>query len=153
MEKCMDINVVFRIIILISAVIIGVIRVYFQPKISRDASKFRFQEGPVSLIFGGMAAIVNTVFGAECIFFPGAFAFAYAVPCPEIVRWIGVGILVAGIVVLGTAHYHLGLSFSSFVGSKEEHRLVQSGPYRRIRHPIHPAYLLSCIGGGLAAGN
>jgi protein-S-isoprenylcysteine O-methyltransferase Ste14 len=61
--------------------------------------------------------------------------------------------LVAGITVLGTAHYHLGLSFSSFVGSKEDHRLVQSGPYRYVRHPIYLAYLLSYFGGGLAAGN
>ncbi|MBN2085744.1 MAG: isoprenylcysteine carboxylmethyltransferase family protein [Anaerolineales bacterium] len=149
----MNTDSIFRLILILSVVFIGVIRAYFQTKISRDSSKFTFRENAVSLAFGGTAAIINLVFGAEYIFFPGAFAFAYALPFPMIVRWGGVVLLAAGIVVLGTAHYHLGLSFSSFVGSKERHALVQSGPYRLIRHPIYLAYLLLYLGGGLTAGN
>jgi protein-S-isoprenylcysteine O-methyltransferase Ste14 len=153
MEKCMNTDAVFRIGILFSGVVIGVIRVYFHLKISRDTSKFSFQEGAVSLAFGGTAAIVNIVFGVEYIFSPGTFGFAYALPFPEIIRWIGMAMPALGIIVLGTAHYHLNLSFSSFVGSKEGHKLVQSGPYRLVRHPIYLAYLLAYLGGGLVAGN
>ena len=149
----MNTNSVFRLVLLVAFLAMTVIRAYYQSKISRDTSKFNFQEDAVSLIFGGTAAIVTIVFGAEYLFFPGAFAFAYALPFAEIVRWTGVTLLVAGIVVLGTAHYHLGLSFSSFVGSKDKHKLVQSGPYRTVRHPIYLAYLLSYLGGGLAAAN
>jgi protein-S-isoprenylcysteine O-methyltransferase Ste14 len=39
------------------------------------------------------------------------------------------------------------------VVTKEEQALVQSGPYRRIRHPVYTAYLASYLGGGLLAGN
>jgi protein-S-isoprenylcysteine O-methyltransferase Ste14 len=152
-EEAMKSDSIFRFILIITVLALAAIRGYFQSKISRDTSKFHFQEDAASLIFGGPAAIVNIVFGAEYIFFPGAFAFAYALPFPEVVRWIGAAMLAAGIVVLGTAHYHLGLSFSSFVGSKNDHRLVQSGPYRLIRHPIYLAYLLMYLGGGLAAAN
>src|SRR4030042_6455776 len=149
----MTTNSVFRFILFVSVVIMMIVRVYFQSKISRDTSKFTFKENTVSLVFGGFAAIVNLVFGAEYLFFPGTFAFAYALPVPEIARWIGVVLLAAGIVILGAAHYHLGLSFSSFVGSKDKHTLVKSGPYRVIRHPIYLAYLLSYLGGGLVAAN
>jgi protein-S-isoprenylcysteine O-methyltransferase Ste14 len=152
-EEAMKSDSIFRFILIVAVLALAAIRGYFQSKISRDTSKFHFQEDAASLIFGGTAAIVNIVFGAEYIFFPGAFAFAYALPFPEVVRWIGAAMLAAGIVVLGTAHYHLGLSFSSFVGSKDRHTLVQTGPYRWIRHPIYLAYLLSYLGGGLAAGN
>ncbi len=149
----MNADSVFRLIFLAAFLVMTIIRVYYQSKISRDTARFNFKEGAVSLIFGGTAAIVTIVFGAEYLIFPGAFAFAYALPFPEIVRWIGVVMLVIGLVVLGTAHYHLGLSFSSFVGSKDKHTLVQSGPYRRIRHPIYLAFILSYLGGGLVAGN
>jgi protein-S-isoprenylcysteine O-methyltransferase Ste14 len=149
----MNIETIFRLILLASAILIGAVRVYYQSKISRDATKFAFQEGPVTLIFGSIAALVNIVFGAEYVFSPGTFAFAYTLHFPGVLRWIGVGMLILGIAVLGTAHYHLGLSFSSFVGSKDRHTLVQSGPYRLVRHPIYAAYLLMYLGGGLAAGN
>jgi protein-S-isoprenylcysteine O-methyltransferase Ste14 len=149
----MNSDLMFRMIVLVSVVAIGVIRVYAQSKIRRDEKRFTFRESAVSLAFGVIAAVSNLVFGAEYLFFPGTFAFAYALPFPDAVRWTGAAMLALGIVVLGTAHYHLSLSFSSFVGSKEGHRLVQSGPYRLVRHPIYLAYLLLYLGGGLAAGN
>ncbi|MBN1437948.1 MAG: isoprenylcysteine carboxylmethyltransferase family protein [Anaerolineales bacterium] len=149
----MDQETVFRGILLLSVVVIGAVRIYYQSKISRDTGKFHFREGPVTLALAGTAALVNIVFGAEYVFFPGTFAFAYALRFPAAVRWTGAAMLVLGIAVLWLAHHHLGLSFSSFVGSKELHALVQSGPYRIIRHPIYTAYLLMYLGGGLAAGN
>jgi protein-S-isoprenylcysteine O-methyltransferase Ste14 len=51
------------------------------------------------------------------------------------------------------ALYHLGKSFHSLVVVKEDHVLVETGPYRWIRHPIYTAYLLSYPGGGLLASN
>jgi protein-S-isoprenylcysteine O-methyltransferase Ste14 len=152
-QEYMNTDMIFRILILASVVFIGVIRIYYQSKISRDAAKFDFRERAASLIFATAAAAITFVFGAAYLFFPGTFGFAYAVPFPAAVRWAGVALLALGIVVLGTAHYHLSLSFSSFVGSKEGHKLAQSGPYRLVRHPIYLAYLLLCLGGGLAAGN
>ncbi|MFN2299869.1 MAG: isoprenylcysteine carboxylmethyltransferase family protein [Anaerolineales bacterium] len=149
----MQIETVFRIIIFLAFLAMAAIRIYFQSKIRRDTARFQARENAVSLIFGGIAAIVTIVFGAEYLLAPGTFAFAYALPFALVVRWIGVAMLALGITVLGTAHYHLSLSFSSFVGVKEGHQLVESGPYRRIRHPIYLAYLLNYLGGGLVAGN
>jgi protein-S-isoprenylcysteine O-methyltransferase Ste14 len=110
-------------------------------------------KAPSRTVLVGTAALVSLVSGAEYVFFPGTFAFAYALRFPEAVRWIGAAVLISGTAILWLAHHHLGLSFSSFVGSKERHTLVQSGPYRFVRHPIDTAYLMLSLGGGLAAGN
>ena len=149
----MTADAIFRLILIIAFICMMAIRVYYQSKTVREQSHFHFREGALSLLFGSIAALTAIVFGAEYIFFPGTFAFAYTVPFPEAVRWLGVAVLAVGIGVLGAAHHHLGLSFSSFVGDKDNHLLVQSGPYRRIRHPIYLAYILSYLGGGLVAGN
>ena len=61
--------------------------------------------------------------------------------------------LAGGIALLGSSHHHLGKSFHSLVVSKENQVLVESGPYRWIRHPIYTAYLMDYLGGGLLAGN
>ena len=61
--------------------------------------------------------------------------------------------MAAGIALLGFSHHHLGRSFHSLVVSKENQVLVETGPYRWIRHPIYAAYLMNYLGGGLLAGN
>ena len=130
-----------------------VIRIYFQSKVLRDQRKIDFQEGPLSLAAGSVAALVTIVFGAEYIFSPGTFDFAYLIPFPIWLRWTGTVMLAAGIILLAFAHHHLGRSFHSLIMTKQDQAFVDSGPYRWIRHPIYTAYLMNYIGGGLLAGN
>jgi len=129
------------------------IRIYFQSKVLHDKREIDIQENKLSLVAGSIAALSTLVFGAEYIFFQGTFKFAYLLDFPDWLRWLGVIILGAGITLLGLAHYHLGNSFNSLVVSKEDHQLVTSGPYRRIRHPIYTAYLMNYVAGGLLASN
>jgi len=143
----------FRILFCLDALGMSAVRGYYQSKILRGASPFHFREDALSLAAGVLAALTTIVFGVEYIFFPGAFAFAYALPYPLALRWLGVTALAVGITVLWAAHHHLGRSFSSFVGVRDGHVLVESGPYRWIRHPIYLAFLLSYLGGGLVADN
>jgi protein-S-isoprenylcysteine O-methyltransferase Ste14 len=129
------------------------IRIYFQSKVLREQRKIDYQEGPLSLAAGSVAALVTIVFGAEYIFSPGTFAFAYLIPFPIWLRWIGAVMLATGIILLASAHAHLGRSFHSLIVTKQDQAFVDSGPYRWIRHPIYTAYLLNYVGGGLLAGN
>ena len=48
------------------------------------------------------------------------------------------------------ARRHLGANWSAAVTLKQEHTLVQSGPYRRLRHPIYTGLLLAIAGSALA---
>ena len=83
----------------------------------------------------------------------GTFEFAYLIEYPTWLRWLGVIMLTFGISLLWVAHLHLGKSFHSLVVLKEEQKLVKSGPYKWIRHPIYTAYFLYYIRGGLLAAN
>jgi protein-S-isoprenylcysteine O-methyltransferase Ste14 len=129
------------------------IRIYFQSRVLHQSRQMDIQENKLSLISGGLAALVTLTFGAEYIFFQGSFDFAYLVDYPEWLRWLGVISLAGGISLLGWAHYHLDQSFHSLVVSKEEHQLVRSGPYQWVRHPIYTAYLINYVAGGLIASN
>jgi protein-S-isoprenylcysteine O-methyltransferase Ste14 len=129
------------------------IRFYYQSKILRDKREIEIREGSFSLIAGGVAALTSIVFGAAYIFFPGFFSFAYIMHYPDWIRWIGGFALAAGILLPGFAHHHLGKSFHSLVVSKENQVLVETGPYRWIRHPIYTAYLMNYVGGGLLSSN
>jgi protein-S-isoprenylcysteine O-methyltransferase Ste14 len=119
----------------------------------RDKRRIEIREGSLSLIAGSIAALTSIVFGAEYLFSPGLFSFAYVLHYPDWLRSFGALLLAVGIALLGFSHHHLGGSFHSLVVSKENQVLVETGPYRWIRHPIYTAYLMNYVGGGLLAGN
>jgi protein-S-isoprenylcysteine O-methyltransferase Ste14 len=50
------------------------------------------------------------------------------------------------------ARWHLGGNWSGWVTLKEEHSLIQSGPYRYVRHPIYTGILLAFVGSAIAIG-
>jgi protein-S-isoprenylcysteine O-methyltransferase Ste14 len=149
----MNSETIFRILFILSFIFMTGIRVYYQSKIMHNNAKIEIKENCPSLIAGSIAALTTIVFGAEYIFSPGVFSFAYVLPYPDWLRWIGAFSLAGGILILGLSHYHLGKNFHSLVVSKENQELVETGPYRWIRHPIYTAYLLSYLGGGLLSGN
>jgi protein-S-isoprenylcysteine O-methyltransferase Ste14 len=57
--------------------------------------------------------------------------------------WIGLAITI-------WARYHLGRFWSGTVALREDHQLIRSGPYARIRHPIYTGILMMWAGSILA---
>ena len=58
----------------------------------------------------------------------------------------GLGLVALGIVLFVWARRALGKSYSGHVSVKTGQALVQSGPYRLIRHPAYAGYLLMALG-------
>jgi len=67
-------------------------------------------------------------------------------PAGLIVMWIGLAIRIWAVVVLGSA-------FRTTVEVDADHKLVERGPYRLVRHPSYTGILLIAVGYGLTLGN
>lgn len=143
----------FRVLFILAAIALMAIRLYYPSKTFRDKKKVELREGRVSLITASIAALTAIVFGLEYIFSPGYFWFAYLLDYPVWLRWVGALLLGGGATLLTISHHHLDKSFYSVVAFKEDQELIETGPYRWMRHPICTAYLLNYVGGGLLAGN
>ena len=63
---------------------------------------------------------------------------------------IGVTLVTLGLGYTVQARRHLGANWSGTITLKQEHSLVRSGPYRRVRHPIYTGLLLAIAGSALA---
>ncbi|MEM9465011.1 MAG: isoprenylcysteine carboxylmethyltransferase family protein [Actinomycetota bacterium] len=72
---------------------------------------------------------------------------------PAAAQWAGLAVAEAGLILLIAVHLALGVHFSGTLHSPDDHRLVTSGPYARIRHPMYTSFLLLFAGFGLLTGN
>ncbi len=66
--------------------------------------------------------------------------------------WCGLALTVAGIAFAIWARLWIGRNWSSTVTIKEQHELIQNGPYRLVRHPIYSGLLLAFLGTALVRG-
>ena len=66
--------------------------------------------------------------------------------------WSGAVVTAAGLLFSVWARRHLGSNWSQNVTVKQGHELIQSGPYRFVRHPIYTGLLVAFLGSAIARG-
>jgi protein-S-isoprenylcysteine O-methyltransferase Ste14 len=64
--------------------------------------------------------------------------------------WILFSVVVMGILFAWWARLHLGRLWSGRVTRKEGHRVVNTGPYALVRHPIYTGVILSAFATAIA---
>lgn len=72
---------------------------------------------------------------------------------PDAVRWIGLGIVVAGAAFSGWAAVTLGRHFDVEVEIHRGHEVVRHGPYAIVRHPVYSGLAVHLLGAAIATGN
>lgn len=72
---------------------------------------------------------------------------------PLIRQIIAVVIFISGLVLRCSAVFNLGRFFSTTVITQDSHRLIESGPYRFIRHPAYSGLLTAFLAAGIAMGD
>ena len=105
----------------------------------RDPSFFLLSLITIAAIFGGVH-VANRP-GAVALPGPGWWPFA-----------VGLAVLVAGVWLRVRAIMELGRFFTYAVLVHEGQRVIDTGPYRLIRHPSYTGLLAGMLGMGLALG-
>lgn len=75
------------------------------------------------------------------------------VPLPDWLRWTGIALGVVSFVLYAWSQATLGKAWSPHLQMREEHQLVTTGPYARIRHPIYLALIGFLTGIALVTAN
>jgi protein-S-isoprenylcysteine O-methyltransferase Ste14 len=76
--------------------------------------------------------------------------YARILPQSPTTYWVGVIMLIAGLVFSIWARRRLGRNWSGTVTLKENHELIRTGPYRWVRHPIYTGLLVGFLGTAVA---
>jgi protein-S-isoprenylcysteine O-methyltransferase Ste14 len=66
--------------------------------------------------------------------------------------WTGLILTAAGVGFAIVARFWIGRNWSGTITIKEQHELIQSGPYRIVRHPIYTGLLLAYLSTAIVHG-
>ena len=105
----------------------------------QDAGTFR------ALVIGSPLALATAI--------AASFLPWLTIAWPAIAVLLGMALLIAGAVLRRLCFNALGTSFTGTVIVAKDQAVVQSGPYRFVRHPSYTAAFLMFIGIGLALGS
>ena len=87
-----------------------------------------------------------------------AFNIAYTLPAAGMsgdptLRFLGIVVFAAGLAIRWYAIVHLGRFFTVNVAIAAGHRLIDTGPYRFVRHPSYTGALMAFLGLALCLAN
>ncbi len=71
----------------------------------------------------------------------------------QLVYTIGLSLCIVGALLAIWSRHLLGRNWSGTVQLKKDHELINSGPYRLIRHPIYSGLLLLFLGNAVMVGD
>ncbi len=145
---------VFRIL---AAVILftGVgISAYYRRKADRDSGEkvSRQVDGTAMMTVIKIAGLALWLTPLVYLINPGWMAWS-RIGLPEWARWLGVGIGVICVLCIYWLFSSIGSGITPTSATRKEHKLVTSGPYRWVRHPLYTVGSSLFVALGMMADN
>jgi len=156
-----DDNIVFLVLFL-AIIFIGTgIRRYYSYKIEKNSQKLSIRERMAEMIqaegklftFLIMAqGIYIVILLMLYLLFSSSFVM-FQMPFPVWLRWFGVALGFLSVPFLAWVHYVLDRSWSVTLKLHANHKLLTSGPYKRIRHPMYTVLIVYMLSWVLVSAN
>lgn len=115
---------------------------------ARSTLAIKRGEGPAHILH-----VLPTTLALLVIFYSHYFSYLGAtVYKTAALAWLGILVTLAGHLFCVWARIHIGKYWSGTVAIKHDHKIVDTGPYAFVRHPIYTGVLVATLGSALAAG-
>ena len=127
---------------------------YFRRKADRDNSESisRNVDGPLMMTMIRIGGLVLWI--SPLVYLTNPLWMAWSkIGLSEWIRWLGIGIGVLCAIGIYWLFSSIGNGITATSATRKEHKLVTSGPYRWVRHPLYTIGTLMFISLGLIADN
>jgi len=133
----------YRIAFLILLVMLIAMRIYFMIKVRRSGGRLMPDEQAVKREGGRSFLIFRVVLFFALIVFLGMYLTGmrwidlFMVRLPGWLRWMGFALGILSVAFMTWTQMTLDTQWSAQLQLREDHHLITSGPYARIRHPLY----------------
>ena len=150
----MALDLFFRISFVALWIMLGIIRGYYGRKTKTHDSligvteKLKSAETEMGRGVMILTAIITIIGIAGLILYllsPPWWTWT-AIPLGDLVKWSGIIIAIPPLLYLVWVHQHLDTQWSIALELQEDHKLITSGPYRRVRHPMYLGIFIYTLG-------
>ena len=118
----------------------------------RVKSSARGESAPARFFKYWLPIIVNLALMWPTRWYQGTWLGVRFVPLTPWLPTLALALAAAGLLFACWARSILGSNWSAVVQVKQDHELIESGPYRYVRHPIYTGLLLALAGTALLLG-
>lgn len=149
-----DANLFFRIALLSLWASLAIVRIYYGRKtkthdsIASISEKLKAADREIGKGMMLLIAIIAPVGVIGIILYllsPPWWTWTH-LPLGEYVQWIGIIVSILPIFYLIWVHRHLDNQWSIALEIQEDHKLITTGPYKRVRHPMYLGIFVYTVG-------
>ena len=150
----MAMSLFFRLSFLLLWAIFGIVRGYYGRKTKTHDSlagiqeKLKAAERDMGRGFKILTAVITGIGAVGLVLYllsPPWWTWT-RFPLGEWLQWLGIIVAIPPIFYLIWVHRHLDTQWSIALELQEDHKLITSGPYKRIRHPMYLGIFVYTIG-------
>jgi len=134
-------NSIFKIVYFIEMLIISIVRSLGTTKYRKVGVKID-RKTSIDLVLLGLNGVVMLI---PLVYVLSSVLDFANYELPDWTGWLGAGLFLLAIYVLWRTHVDLGRNWTPTLGIREEHKLVTSGIYAHIRHPMYTAHIIWAI--------
>jgi protein-S-isoprenylcysteine O-methyltransferase Ste14 len=154
----MEGELVFHILFWVLIVILLGIRGYFAWRVRQTGGRLMPDQAAVQregkIMFASRVVLFSALVGWLIAYaFNPVWVQALDFPLPAWLRWVGFILGLAGLALLAWTEAVLGRHWSAQLQLRQEHHLVTSGPYARVRHPLYASMVVFGVGFALLTAN
>jgi protein-S-isoprenylcysteine O-methyltransferase Ste14 len=148
----MDIELLFKIIVIIEYIAFSVIRIQFQRFSNKAGYKTIIAESKNYAIGLSIFICYEVLTLFLYLIYPEALSFA-VLSLPLSLRLVGILFGIVALALFIWTHKNLKHYFTVMLKIMEGHQIVETGPYRWVRHPMYTAFYLLHIAAFLLTAN
>lgn len=136
---------IFHMIFAVAFFSMVFLRIYYGRKARHHRAEVETKESKANMVVRALFGLGYVGALIVYILAPGWFDWA-AISLPNWVRWIGAILTSGSVMLLWWVQWALDVQFNTTLHTQADHKLIQHGPYRWVRHPMYTALFSMGLG-------